>query len=33
MAQDQLSDKADKNSKKIEKSVEKMFAKFPPKAL
>lgn len=29
-AQDELSDKAEKNTKKIEKSAEKMFKKFPP---
>ena len=32
LAQDQLSDKPDKNTKKLEKAVEKMFAKFPPRA-
>jgi len=30
-ASDTLSDKSDKNSKKIEKAVEKMFKKYPPK--
>lgn len=31
-ASDTLSDKPDKNSKKIEKAVEKMFKKYPPKS-
>ncbi|MEG9438718.1 DUF4136 domain-containing protein [Edaphobacter sp. HDX4] len=31
-AHDQLSDKPDKDTKKLEKAVDKMFAKFPPQA-
>jgi hypothetical protein len=31
-ATDTLSDKAEKNTKKIQKAVEKMFKKYPPKA-
>lgn len=31
-AEDQLSDKPEKNSKKLEKSVDKVFEKFPPHA-
>lgn len=30
-AQDEVSDKADKNTKKIDKAAEKMFKDFPPK--
>ena len=29
--QDELSNKADKNTKKLDKTVDKMFAKYPPK--
>jgi hypothetical protein len=32
IANDTLSDKPDKNSQKLEKAVDKMFQKFPPKA-
>jgi hypothetical protein len=32
LAHDQLSDKPEKDTKKLEKAVEKMFAKFPPRA-
>jgi hypothetical protein len=32
-AEDQLSDKPDKDSKKLEKAVAKMFAKFPPQSM
>jgi hypothetical protein len=32
MAHDQLSDKPDKNTKKLEKAVDKMFDKFPPRS-
>jgi len=31
-AQDEVSGKAEKNEKKIEKTTEKMFKDFPPKA-
>ncbi len=31
-ATDTLSDKQEKNDEKINKAVEKMFAKFPPKS-
>jgi hypothetical protein len=30
LAYDQLSDNPDKDTKKLEKAVDKMFAKFPP---
>jgi hypothetical protein len=32
LAHDQLSDKPDKNTKKLEKPVDKMFDKFPPRS-
>jgi hypothetical protein len=32
-AYDQLSDKPDKDTKKLEKAVDKMFAKFPPQSM
>jgi len=32
-AQDQLSDKPDKDTKKLDKAVAKMFAKFPPQSM
>jgi len=32
LAHDQLSDKPDKNTKKLEKAVDKMFDKFPPRS-
>ncbi len=32
-AQDQLSDKPEKDTKKLDKAVAKMFAKFPPKSM
>jgi hypothetical protein len=32
-AHDQLSDKPDKDAKKLEKAVDKMFNKFPPQAV
>jgi len=32
VGQDEISDKAEKNEKKIEKATEKMFKKFPPQA-
>ena len=32
MAHDQLSDKPDKDTKKLEKAVDKMFDKFPPRS-
>ncbi len=32
LASDQLSDKADKNTKKLDKAVTKMFNKYPPKS-
>jgi hypothetical protein len=31
-AQDQLSEKPEKDTKKLNKAVEKMFEKFPPRA-
>jgi hypothetical protein len=31
LATDQLSDKPDKDTKKLEKAVNKMFDKFPPR--
>jgi hypothetical protein len=31
-ATDTLSDKAEKNTKKIQKAMEKIFKKYPPKA-
>jgi hypothetical protein len=31
LASDQLSDKLEKDTKKIEKAVDKMFSKFPPR--
>jgi hypothetical protein len=33
LASDQLSDKPEKDTKKLEKDVDKMFAKFPPSAV
>jgi hypothetical protein len=33
LASDQLSDKPEKDTKKVEKAVDKMFAKFPPRAV
>ena len=33
LASDQLSDKPEKDTKKLEKAVDKMFAKFPPPAM
>jgi hypothetical protein len=32
MARDTLSDKPEKNSEKLQKAVDKMFAKFPPRS-
>jgi hypothetical protein len=32
LAHDQLSDKPDKDTKKLEKAVDKMFDKFPPRS-
>ena len=32
LAHDQLSDKPEKDTKKLEKAVDKMFAKFPPRS-
>jgi hypothetical protein len=32
LAHDQLSDKPDKDTKKLEKAVNKMFDKFPPRS-
>ena len=32
-AYDQLSDKPDKDTKKLDKAVAKMFAKFPPQSM
>jgi hypothetical protein len=31
-ARDTLSDKPEKNTEKLEKAVDKMFAKFPPRS-
>ena len=31
VAQDTLSDSSDKNQKKLDKALEKMFKKYPPK--
>jgi hypothetical protein len=33
LAHDQLSDKPEKDTKKLEKAVDKMFDKFPPRAM
>ena len=32
-AQDQMSDKPEKDTKKLEKAVDKMFEKFPPRSV
>jgi Domain of unknown function (DUF4136) len=32
MAHDQLSDKPEKNTQKLQKAVDKLFDKFPPKS-
>jgi hypothetical protein len=32
LAHDQLSDKPDKDTKKLEKAVDKLFDKFPPRS-
>jgi len=32
LARDQLSDKPDKNTEKLQKAVDKMFEKFPPRS-
>jgi hypothetical protein len=33
LAHDQLSDKPDKNTQKLQKAVDKMFDKFPPRSM
>ncbi|WP_161557543.1 DUF4136 domain-containing protein [Acidisarcina polymorpha] len=33
LAHDQLSDKPDKDTKKLQKAVDKMFSKFPPRSM
>jgi Domain of unknown function (DUF4136) len=33
LAHDQLSDKPEKNTEKLQKAVDKMFDKFPPRSM